>query len=152
MYEQHQGCNGYRAFRDCSRLWVWSLVKSWSNQRLWNWCQFALTAQSIQLLGVRAKTSWHGIRMMFQSGATCLPVKTVVSVIYHYKNHTKRVGVVQSRHHHLIKCNLFLPWYSWKIAQLVLNKSHSLTHYSLCFLQAQTFLQYVLVFFRDIYK
>jgi len=80
LYEQHQGCNGYRAFRDCGRLWVRSLVKS--NQRLWNWCQFALTAQSTQLLGVlRAKTSWHGIRMMFQSGVTCLPTKTVVSVI-----------------------------------------------------------------------
>jgi hypothetical protein len=27
-----------------------------------------------------------------------------------------------------LKINLFSPWYSWKIAELVLNKNHSLTH------------------------
>ena len=35
----------------------------------------------------------------------------------------KHVGLEQSgNHHHFIKCNLFLPWYSWKIAHLVLNQ------------------------------
>ena len=28
---------------------------------------------------------------------------------------------------HLINCNLFLPWYGWKIAHLALNNNHSLT-------------------------
>ena len=30
----------------------------------------------------------------------------------------------------LLKINLFSPWYSWKIAELVLNNNHSLTHIS----------------------
>ena len=30
-------------------------------------------------------------------------------------------------HYHLIENYLFLPWYSWKIAELVLNNNHSLT-------------------------
>ena len=43
------------------------------------------------------------------------------------KNPTKHVGQVQSKHHyHLIECNLFSPWYSWKIAHLALNNNHSL--------------------------
>jgi hypothetical protein len=29
-------------------------------------------------------------------------------------------------HHHLIKCNLFSPWYNWKIANLWLTNDHSL--------------------------
>ena len=40
------------------------------------------------------------------------------------------VGLVQSGHHHLIECNLFSPWYSWKIAHLALNNKHSLTRTS----------------------
>ena len=31
-------------------------------------------------------------------------------------------------HYHLIKYNVFLPWYSWKIAHLALNNNHSLIH------------------------
>ena len=27
------------------------------------------------------------------------------------------------------KCNMFSPWYGWKIAHLALNNNHSLTHY-----------------------
>ena len=48
---------------------------------------------------------------------------------YHYKHLIKPVGLVQSRHHHhnFIECNLFSPWYSWKIAHLALNNNHSLT-------------------------
>jgi hypothetical protein len=38
------------------------------------------------------------------------------------------VGLVQcGHHHHLIEINVFLPWYSWKIAELALNNNHSLT-------------------------
>jgi len=45
-----------------------------------------------------------------------------------YKNPSKRVGVVQSRHHYyLIECNLYSSWYSWKIAHLAFNNNHSLT-------------------------
>ena len=29
---------------------------------------------------------------------------------------------------YLLKINLFLPWYSWKIGELALNNNHSLTH------------------------
>jgi len=51
--------------------------------------------------------------------------RTVVSVSYHYKNSNKRVVLVQSRHHyHLIECNLFWPWCSWKIAHLALIITH----------------------------
>jgi hypothetical protein len=47
----------------------------------------------------------------------------------YYKNPTKHVGLVQSGPQiHLIEINLFSPWYSWKIAELVLNiTTHSLT-------------------------
>jgi hypothetical protein len=31
-----------------------------------------------------------------------------------------------------LKNNLFLPWYSWKIAELALNNNHSLTHSLKC--------------------
>ena len=45
-----------------------------------------------------------------------------------YKNSTRRVGLEQSGdHHHFIENNLFSPWYSCKIAHLVLNNNHSLT-------------------------
>ena len=37
----------------------------------------------------------------------------------------KHVGLVQSEHHHhFIACNLFSPWYGWKIAYLVLSNNH----------------------------
>ena len=31
-------------------------------------------------------------------------------------------------HHHFIECNLFSPWYSWKIAHLALEDNHPHTH------------------------
>jgi len=43
------------------------------------------------------------------------PWTVVSSELALYKDPTKPVGLVQSRHH-LIKCNLFSPWYGWKIA------------------------------------
>jgi len=42
------------------------------------------------------------------------------------KNPTKRVGLILSRHqHYFIDCNLFSPWYSWRIAHLALNNNQS---------------------------
>jgi len=53
---------------------------------------------------------------------------TVCSVNYHYKNQTKRIGLVQSGYHyHLIECNFFSQCYNRKIAHLALNNNHSLT-------------------------
>jgi len=39
---------------------------------------------------------------------------------------TKRVGLVHSGHHHVIKCNLFSAWYRWKLTHLALSNNHSL--------------------------
>ena len=64
------------------------------------------------------------------SGKTCLPIDCCFSSLLksNYRYLCKHVGLVRSRHHyHLIKCNLFSPWYGWKIAHLVLNNNHSLT-------------------------
>jgi hypothetical protein len=45
---------------------------------------------------------------------------------YWTTTHTcERIGQVQSRHLHLIKCNSFSPWYSWKIVHLVFSNNHS---------------------------
>ena len=42
---------------------------------------------------------------------------------------TKHNGLVQNVYHnHFIEWYLFLPWYSWKFAQLTLNSYHSLIH------------------------
>jgi len=41
----------------------------------------------------------------------------VDSVRSHYNNTAKRGGILQSGHHlHLIKSNLFSPWYNWQFA------------------------------------
>jgi hypothetical protein len=51
-------------------------------------------------------------RLLFQLGTTNIP--------------TKLVGLVQRGHYYIfIECYLFSPWYSWKIAHLVLNNNHS---------------------------
>ena len=44
------------------------------------------------------------------------------------KNRTKHVGLVQSGdYYHLIECNLFSPWYSWKFVHFALSTiNHSL--------------------------
>ena len=55
--------------------------------------------------------------------------RTVVSVILHYKNPTKRDHLAQSRpFHHFIENYLFSAWYCWKIAELLLINKHSLIH------------------------
>ena len=76
------------------------------------------------------------LRVMCQSGEVYL--WTVASVSLHYKTTTKPVGLVQSRHHyHLIKYNLFLPWYSWKkngslgIKQQCFTHSEAMHNYSI---------------------
>ena len=44
-----------------------------------------------------------------------------------YKITTARVRLISSVHYyHLIKCNLFWPWYNWSIAHLTLDNNHSL--------------------------
>jgi hypothetical protein len=56
--------------------------------------------------------------------------RTVVSVIYHYKKKIQLSVLVWYKADLIIiplKINLFSPWYSWKIAELVLNNNHSLT-------------------------
>jgi len=66
--------------------------------------------------------------IMHQSIATCLPANCCFSVPALYKDSIQHVGLVRSRNHHnhFIECNLFSPWYGWKIAHLVLNNNHSL--------------------------
>ena len=54
--------------------------------------------------------------------------RTAVSVSYHYKNPTLSM-LVQYKADLMIvslKINLFSPWYSWKIAELVLNNNQPL--------------------------
>ena len=49
-------------------------------------------------------------------------------------NPTKHVGLIIHRRNyfHLIKCNLFSPWYNWNITHLALNYNHSLKHTRTC--------------------
>ena len=63
--------------------------------------------------GVREKTGWREIKIMYSSGET-------VGMLFHWANtfnnptNYKRVGLTQSgTHHYLIESNLFPPWYSW---------------------------------------
>ena len=56
-------------------------------------------------------------------------MQTVASVSLHYKDLVKCVVLVQSGHH-FIECNLFSPWYIWKIAHLVLNNNQKLIYYT----------------------
>jgi len=52
--------------------------------------------------GVLALTNW--LRLMCQSGTTCLYVEGLVSELALYKKPTQRVGPVQNIHHyHLFK-------------------------------------------------
>ena len=58
-------------------------------------------------------SEWNDIpthRLLFQGAST---LKKIIQ--------TQHVGLAQSRHH-LIECNVFLPWYSWKIDHLVIKK------------------------------
>jgi hypothetical protein len=55
--------------------------------------------------------------------------RTIISVSYHYKEQTQRVGLVQiGYHHNFIECSLFCHDKSVKNAHLALHNNHSLTH------------------------
>ena len=62
-------------------------------------------------------------------------------LLFQSKSKYKCVGFAQSRYHHLIKCNLFSPWYSWKITHLALYKNYSLQ----CLLRKTTIIIELLV-------
>jgi hypothetical protein len=71
-----------------------------------------------QLYNVSEWSNMSTHRLLFQWAST--------------KNLAKHVGLVQSGHHyHLIKCNLFSPWYAWKIAHLNSNNNHSLFYHAI---------------------
>ena len=57
--------------------------------------------------------------LLFQWAST---IKIQLSVLVYYKADLIII---------LLKINLFLPWYSWKITELVFNNYHSLTLFSL---------------------
>jgi hypothetical protein len=70
-------------------------------------------------------TAWAGLTV-YPSESTVF-LQTVVSISQHYKNPSKCVCLIPSRHHYrLIECNLFSSEYSRKIAHLALNNNHSL--------------------------
>jgi len=59
----------------------------------------------------------YGIGII-RSNEAAMSTKGLVffSVSSHYKNQSKHVGLTQRRRrHHFIECNLFSPWYSWKM-------------------------------------
>jgi hypothetical protein len=68
------------------------------------------------------------IRIMCSCGATCLSADCCFSDIALYKNPTKHVGLVQKGPHHVIKCKLFSPWYSNKIAYFGVKQSLTQLH------------------------
>ena len=57
---------------------------------------------------------------MCPSGETCLPAACCCSELVLWN--------VLVFHYHLIICNLYSPWDSWKIVHLALNNNHSFTH------------------------
>ena len=73
-------------------------------------CFFAKQAALMR----KCKDIFLGIRIMCPRGATSLLV-----VFFN------KLALWSGHHHHLIKCNLFSPWYSLKIAHLVWNNNHS---------------------------
>jgi len=80
------------AHLECSRSWVQEPV--WSNQR---------NEIDICCFSASLRAGWLRIRLMCQSGATCLPVEYSLSAWTNITNPTQRIGLVQSRHHHLIE-------------------------------------------------
>ena len=79
----------------------WSDIKKWL---AWNEDDVSETSE----------ISTHGL--MFQWTST---IKIQISLLIYYKTDI----IISS------KCNMFSPWYGWKIAHLALNNNHSLTHY-----------------------
>ena len=57
-------------------------------------------------------------RLLFQWTST---IKIQLSMLVFYKADIIIIII-------LLKCNLFLPWYDWKISHLALNNNYSITH------------------------
>ena len=100
--------------------WTKSVARLWRNQ-ICEWTQFILKKKKSPYL----PTHWWnggsgaGNEHIFKAGLT-----------YHTgSKEPSSVGQVQSRHHHLIKCNMFSRWYSRRIAHMALNNNYSLTHW-----------------------
>ena len=55
-------------YSNCTRSWVRAVIGS--NQRLYIWHLFLLSTHHLRK---NAKTGWLGIRIIYASGATCLP-------------------------------------------------------------------------------
>jgi hypothetical protein len=72
---------------------------------------------------------WLWIMIICRGGATCLPADCCLSELA-LKHPTKRIRLVESGYHHLFECNLFSPWYSWKIVRFGI-KQLSLTQYAI---------------------
>ena len=108
---QHQWCNDlWYAYFECSKTVgsIHCLVKPKD-------LIFFAFMLSTPHEGVRAKTDQFGISIMCMSGATCLTEDCCFQSSITKTIPTRRVGLVQNRHHlHIIKSNLFLPWYCWK--------------------------------------
>jgi hypothetical protein len=76
------------------------------------WDVFGKMVQSGAILGLhikynqaqKPKTIWLGIRIFCPSGVPSLPADCYFNeIVLIKKNTTKSVGLVQSRHHHLIE-------------------------------------------------
>jgi hypothetical protein len=74
---------------------------------------FAASPLSMQHSGVRSKTGCLEIGIMCPSGATCLPTHCCFTIEIQLSMYKTDIII-------LSKCNLFSPWYSWKIAHLAL--------------------------------
>jgi hypothetical protein len=80
---------------------------------------------------VRPTSGWLGIRIMCPSVVKWLLLTDCCFSELAYKDPTKRICLVQSKHQHdLIQCNLFSSWYGWNIAHLGLSNNHSLLIWS----------------------
>ena len=88
---------------------------------------FAVCPLNVQHYGVKAKTGWHGIRIVCLSGAKRLTADCCFSEPALY-NPTGCVGQYKADFIIIsLKNNLFSSWHSWKKAELVLSNNHSLT-------------------------
>ena len=87
-------------------------LSEWSDTSIWvEW--------HVYLSGVTRLSEWSDTsirRLLFQWTST---IKIKLSVLVLYKSDLIIISLT---------INLFSPWYSWKIAELMLNNNHSITH------------------------
>ena len=90
------------------------LKPHWNQTKDYNICISRFYAKSIVLRSeIKDWRNWNQVNMSEWS--------------QHYKDPTKRVGLIQSRLlYHIIECNVLSPWYSWKNGILALKNKHSL--------------------------